>query len=128
MENMAAKLLFCQGVLKPCGGLQAQRDLCFLSHSSNDPDVSSAQLLFCHCQQATDLAQPCRRTPLEHDLTVLNIHRHLKLMGAPLVVWWEGEMMHSLGLGSMRAAGAHVRMREVCAEDKAEHENLSLLH
>lgn len=52
---------------------------------SNDPDVSSAQLLFCHCQQATDLAQPCRRTPLEHDLTVLNIHRHLKLMGAPLV-------------------------------------------
>uniref|UniRef100_A0A8C9EUN1 Thioredoxin domain containing 16 n=1 Tax=Pavo cristatus TaxID=9049 RepID=A0A8C9EUN1_PAVCR len=52
---------------------------------SNEPDVSSAQLLFCHCQQATDLAQPCRRTPLEQDLTVLNIHRHLKLMGAPLV-------------------------------------------
>lgn len=49
-------------------------------------------------------------------------------MGAPLVVWWEGEMMHSLGLGSVRAAGAHVGMREVCAEDKAEHENLSLLH
>ncbi|NXL83533.1 TXD16 protein, partial [Alectura lathami] len=52
---------------------------------STEPDVSSAQLLFCHCQQATDPAQPCRRTPLEQDLTVLNIHRHLKLMGAPLV-------------------------------------------
>ncbi|OXB72824.1 UNVERIFIED_CONTAM: hypothetical protein H355_011348, partial [Colinus virginianus] len=52
---------------------------------STEPDASSAQLLFCHCQKATDLAQPCRRTPLEQDLTVLNIHRHLKLMGAPLV-------------------------------------------
>ncbi|NXC46388.1 TXD16 protein, partial [Penelope pileata] len=52
---------------------------------SNEPDVSSARLLFCHCQQATDLAQPCRRTPLEQELTVLNIHRHLKLMAAPLV-------------------------------------------
>ncbi|XP_042724185.1 thioredoxin domain-containing protein 16 isoform X1 [Lagopus leucura] len=52
---------------------------------SKEPEVSSAQLLFCHCQQAVDLAQPCRRTPLEQDLTVLNIHRHLKLMGAPLV-------------------------------------------
>ncbi|NXK44252.1 TXD16 protein, partial [Chauna torquata] len=52
---------------------------------SNEPDISSARLFFCHCQQATDLAQPCRRTPLEQDLTVLNIHRHLKLMGAPLV-------------------------------------------
>lgn len=31
LENMSAKLLFCQGVLKPCGGLQAQRDLCFLT-------------------------------------------------------------------------------------------------
>lgn len=40
----------------------------------------------------------------------------------------EGEMMHSLGLGSVRAAGADVRMREVCAEDKAEHENLPPLH
>uniref|UniRef100_A0A8C2TH41 Thioredoxin domain containing 16 n=1 Tax=Coturnix japonica TaxID=93934 RepID=A0A8C2TH41_COTJA len=56
-----------------------------LKDAGNEPDVSSAQLLFCHCQQATDLAQPCRRTPLEQDLTVLNIHRHLKLMGAPLV-------------------------------------------
>lgn len=36
--------------------------------------------------------------------------------------------MHSLGLGSVRAAGADVRMREVCAEDKAEHENLPPLH
>ncbi|OXB64071.1 hypothetical protein ASZ78_001691 [Callipepla squamata] len=52
---------------------------------STEPDASSARLLFCHCQKATDLAQPCRRTPLEQDLTVLNIHRHLKLMGAPLV-------------------------------------------
>uniref|UniRef100_A0A669Q1Q6 Thioredoxin domain containing 16 n=1 Tax=Phasianus colchicus TaxID=9054 RepID=A0A669Q1Q6_PHACC len=56
-----------------------------LKDTGKEPDVSSAQLLFCHCQQATDLAQPCRRTPLEQDLTVLNIHRHLKLMGAPLV-------------------------------------------
>ncbi|NWW52040.1 TXD16 protein, partial [Pedionomus torquatus] len=49
------------------------------------PDVSSARLLFCHCQQATDLAQPCRRTAMGQALTMLNIHRHLKLMGAPLV-------------------------------------------
>ncbi|XP_021256701.1 thioredoxin domain-containing protein 16 isoform X3 [Numida meleagris] len=56
-----------------------------LKDAGNQPDVSSARLLFCHCQQATDLAQPCRRTALEQDLTVLNIHRHLKLMGAPLV-------------------------------------------
>ncbi|KFP71873.1 Thioredoxin domain-containing protein 16, partial [Acanthisitta chloris] len=52
---------------------------------SDDPDVSSAWLLFCHCQKATDPAQPCRRTPLGQPLTLLNIHRHLKLMGAPLV-------------------------------------------
>ncbi|XP_010215854.1 PREDICTED: thioredoxin domain-containing protein 16 [Tinamus guttatus] len=52
---------------------------------SDDPDVSSAQLLFCHCQRALELAQPCRRTPMERPLTLLNIHRHLKLMGAPLV-------------------------------------------
>ncbi|NXJ71308.1 TXD16 protein, partial [Rostratula benghalensis] len=51
----------------------------------DDPDVSSARLLFCHCQQATDLAQPCRRTAMGQALTMLNIHRHLKLMGAPLV-------------------------------------------
>ncbi|XP_014792294.1 PREDICTED: thioredoxin domain-containing protein 16 [Calidris pugnax] len=50
-----------------------------------DPDVSSARLLFCHCQRATDLAQPCRRTAMGQALTLLNIHRHLKLMGAPLV-------------------------------------------
>uniref|UniRef100_A0A8B9PBM1 Thioredoxin domain containing 16 n=1 Tax=Apteryx owenii TaxID=8824 RepID=A0A8B9PBM1_APTOW len=53
--------------------------------SNGEPDVSSAQLFFCHCQQAMDLAQPCRRTPMEQALTMLNIHRHLKLMGAPLV-------------------------------------------
>ncbi|XP_068803643.1 thioredoxin domain-containing protein 16 isoform X2 [Struthio camelus] len=52
---------------------------------NDEPDVSSAQLFFCHCQQAMDLAQPCRRTPMEQALTMLNIHRHLKLMGAPLV-------------------------------------------
>ncbi|NXP45154.1 TXD16 protein, partial [Heliornis fulica] len=52
---------------------------------SDEPDVSSARLLFCHCKQATDLAQPCRRTAMEQALTMLNIHRHLKLMGAPLV-------------------------------------------
>ncbi|NXV16072.1 TXD16 protein, partial [Cepphus grylle] len=51
----------------------------------DEPDVSSARLLFCHCQQATDLAQPCRRTAMGQALTMLNIHRHLKLMGAPLV-------------------------------------------
>ncbi|NXX46225.1 TXD16 protein, partial [Tricholaema leucomelas] len=48
-------------------------------------EVSSAQMLFCHCQLVTDLSQPCRRTPMGHSLTLLNIHRHLKLMGAPLV-------------------------------------------
>ncbi|NWV29621.1 TXD16 protein, partial [Origma solitaria] len=53
--------------------------------SHDDPDVSSAQLLFCHCQQATEPSQPCRRTALGQPLTLLNIHRHLKLMGAPLV-------------------------------------------
>ncbi|XP_017594359.1 PREDICTED: thioredoxin domain-containing protein 16 isoform X2 [Corvus brachyrhynchos] len=53
--------------------------------SHDDPDVSSAWLLFCHCQLATDPAQPCRRTALGQPLTLLNIHRHLKLMGAPLV-------------------------------------------
>ncbi|NWR91645.1 TXD16 protein, partial [Furnarius figulus] len=52
---------------------------------NDDPDVSSAWLLFCHCQRATDPAQPCRRTALGQPLTLLNIHRHLKLMGAPLV-------------------------------------------
>ncbi|NXK38384.1 TXD16 protein, partial [Piprites chloris] len=52
---------------------------------SDDPDGSSAWLLFCHCQRATDPAQPCRRTALAQPLTLLNIHRHLKLMGAPLV-------------------------------------------
>ncbi|XP_050192068.1 thioredoxin domain-containing protein 16 isoform X1 [Myiozetetes cayanensis] len=51
----------------------------------DDPDGSSAWLLFCHCQRATDPAQPCRRTALAQPLTLLNIHRHLKLMGAPLV-------------------------------------------
>ncbi|KFO84532.1 Thioredoxin domain-containing protein 16, partial [Buceros rhinoceros silvestris] len=57
-----------------------------LKDTGNDkPDVSSAQLLFCHCQHATDLAQPCRRTAMGQALTLLNIHRHLKLMGAPLV-------------------------------------------
>ncbi|KAM9015845.1 thioredoxin domain-containing protein 16 isoform 1-T5 [Ara ararauna] len=57
-----------------------------LKDSSRDvPDVSSAWLVFCHCQRATDLAQPCRRTAMEQALTMLNIHRHLKLMGTPLV-------------------------------------------
>ncbi|KAM9238842.1 thioredoxin domain-containing protein 16 [Leptosomus discolor] len=57
-----------------------------LKDAGNDePDVSSARLLFCHCQRATDLAQPCRRTAMGQALTLLNIHRHLKLMGAPLV-------------------------------------------
>ncbi|KAF1520580.1 Thioredoxin domain-containing protein 16, partial [Eudyptes sclateri] len=57
-----------------------------LKDTGNDEsDVSSARLLFCHCQQATDLAEPCRRTAMGQTLTMLNIHRHLKLMGAPLV-------------------------------------------
>ncbi|NXW67841.1 TXD16 protein, partial [Hirundo rustica] len=53
--------------------------------SHGDPDVSSARLLFCHCQRATEPGQPCRRTALAQPLSLLNIHRHLKLMGAPLV-------------------------------------------
>ncbi|NWS65892.1 TXD16 protein, partial [Crotophaga sulcirostris] len=57
-----------------------------LKDTGNDePDVSSARLLFSHCQRAMDPAQPCRRTAMEQPLTLLNIHRHLKLMGAPLV-------------------------------------------
>lgn len=88
---------FFQGVLKRHSGCLAQHGFCFLSPSNDEPDVLSARLLFCHCQQATDLAQPCRRTAMEQPLTLLNIHRHLKLMGAPLVVglgkrshqgWW----------------------------------------
>ncbi|XP_071601259.1 thioredoxin domain-containing protein 16 isoform X2 [Heliangelus exortis] len=56
-----------------------------LKATSDGPDVSSAQLMFCHCQQSPELSQPCRRTPMGQPLTLLNIHRHLKLMGAPLV-------------------------------------------
>ncbi|XP_068272727.1 thioredoxin domain-containing protein 16 isoform X2 [Nyctibius grandis] len=56
-----------------------------LKDTGDEPDVSSARLLFCHCQRATDLAQPCKRTAMGQALTLLNIHRHLKLMGAPLV-------------------------------------------
>ncbi|NXS66234.1 TXD16 protein, partial [Pandion haliaetus] len=57
-----------------------------LKDTGNDePDMLSARLLFCHCQRTTDLSQPCRRTAMEQALTMLNIHRHLKLMGAPLV-------------------------------------------
>ncbi|NWU99263.1 TXD16 protein, partial [Upupa epops] len=52
---------------------------------SDEPDVSSARLVFYHCQRAPDLAQPCKRTAMGQALTLLNIHRHLKLMGAPLV-------------------------------------------
>ncbi|NXF85619.1 TXD16 protein, partial [Eubucco bourcierii] len=55
-----------------------------LKDSGND-EMSSAQMLFCHCQLVMDLSQPCRRTPMRDSLTLLNIHRHLKLMGAPLV-------------------------------------------
>ncbi|XP_062433721.1 thioredoxin domain-containing protein 16 [Rhea pennata] len=56
-----------------------------MKEAGNDEPGSSAQLFFCHCQLATDPAQPCRRTPMKQALTMLNIHRHLKLMGAPLV-------------------------------------------
>ncbi|NWV03103.1 TXD16 protein, partial [Ptilonorhynchus violaceus] len=57
-----------------------------LKATSHDaPDISPACLLFCHCQRVTEPAQPCRRTALGQPLTLLNIHRHLKLMGAPLV-------------------------------------------
>ncbi|NWI87253.1 TXD16 protein, partial [Pitta sordida] len=52
---------------------------------NHDPDVSSSWLLFCHCQRVTEPSQPCRRTALAQPLTLLNIHRHLQLMGAPLV-------------------------------------------
>lgn len=91
-------LALCQGIFKPRDGSPAQCGFCFLSPSSDEPDASSARLLFCHCQQATDVAQPCRKTPMEQDLTVLNIHRHLKLMGAPLVVRW-GERNDAPGSG-----------------------------
>ncbi|NWR79525.1 TXD16 protein, partial [Centropus unirufus] len=60
-------------------------EVTLLKDTGDEPDVSSARLLYCHCQRATDLAQPCRKTPMEQALTMLNIHRHLKLMGAPLV-------------------------------------------
>ncbi|XP_034289276.1 thioredoxin domain-containing protein 16 [Pantherophis guttatus] len=53
---------------------------------SEEPEVPSSKLFFCHCKVATDPEQPCLRTLMEEPLTTLSIHKFLKLMGEPLVV------------------------------------------
>ncbi|XP_056667074.1 thioredoxin domain-containing protein 16 isoform X4 [Monodelphis domestica] len=45
----------------------------------------SGSLFFFHCKLVLDLTQKCQKTLLEQPLTVLNIHRFLKLMDAPLL-------------------------------------------
>lgn len=52
---------------------------------SEVPEVPPSTLFFCHCKVATDPAQPCRRTLMEQPLTMLNVHKFLKLMGEPVV-------------------------------------------
>ncbi|XP_070605541.1 thioredoxin domain-containing protein 16 [Erythrolamprus reginae] len=53
---------------------------------SEEPEVPSSKLFFCHCKVTLDTGQPCRRTLMEEPLTTLSIHKFLKLMGEPLVV------------------------------------------
>ncbi|KAL7992800.1 hypothetical protein Chor_017056 [Crotalus horridus] len=53
---------------------------------SEEPEVPSSKLFFCHCKVAMDPKQPCHRTLMEQPLTTLSIHKFLKLMGEPLVV------------------------------------------
>ncbi|XP_072485806.1 thioredoxin domain-containing protein 16 isoform X2 [Notamacropus eugenii] len=48
-------------------------------------DIISGRLFFFHCKLVLDLAQKCQKTVLEQPLTILNIHRFLKLMDAPLL-------------------------------------------
>ncbi|XP_015673267.1 thioredoxin domain-containing protein 16 [Protobothrops mucrosquamatus] len=53
---------------------------------SEEAEVPSSKLFFCHCKVAMDPKQPCHRTLMEQPLTTLSIHKFLKLMGEPLVV------------------------------------------
>ncbi|KAM9066716.1 thioredoxin domain-containing protein 16 isoform 4-T5 [Sarcophilus harrisii] len=48
-------------------------------------DMISGSFFFFHCKLVLDLTQKCQKTLLEQPLTVLNIHRFLKLMDAPLL-------------------------------------------
>ncbi|XP_074146646.1 thioredoxin domain-containing protein 16 isoform X1 [Sminthopsis crassicaudata] len=48
-------------------------------------DMLSGSFFFFHCKLVLDLTQKCQKTLLEQPLTVLNIHRFLKLMDAPLL-------------------------------------------
>ncbi|XP_044520653.1 thioredoxin domain-containing protein 16 [Gracilinanus agilis] len=48
-------------------------------------DMISGSLFFFHCKLVLDLTQKCQKTLLEQPLTILNIHRFLKLMDAPLL-------------------------------------------
>ncbi|XP_027697464.1 thioredoxin domain-containing protein 16 isoform X2 [Vombatus ursinus] len=52
---------------------------------AENSDIISGSLFFFHCKVVLDLTQKCRKTLLEQPLTILNIHRFLKLMDAPLL-------------------------------------------
>ncbi|XP_036607862.1 thioredoxin domain-containing protein 16 isoform X1 [Trichosurus vulpecula] len=52
---------------------------------AENSDIISGRLFFFHCKLVLDLAQKCQKTVLEQPLTILNIHRFLKLMDAPLL-------------------------------------------
>ncbi|XP_043844096.1 thioredoxin domain-containing protein 16 isoform X2 [Dromiciops gliroides] len=52
---------------------------------AENSDVISGSLFFFHCKLVLDLTQKCQKTLLEQPLTILNIHRFLKLMDAPLL-------------------------------------------
>ncbi|XP_042335797.1 thioredoxin domain-containing protein 16 [Sceloporus undulatus] len=58
---------------------------------SEEPDIPSSQLFFCHCKVNADPSQPCQRTRMEQLLTTLNVHKFLKLMGEPLMVEVAGD-------------------------------------
>ncbi|XP_075048987.1 thioredoxin domain-containing protein 16 isoform X2 [Mixophyes fleayi] len=59
--------------------------------SAEDHSLVPGKLVFSHCKSLTSVTQTCRRTALQPPLTTLNIHRFLKLMGAPLVVEASGD-------------------------------------
>ncbi|XP_074069447.1 thioredoxin domain-containing protein 16 isoform X2 [Macrotis lagotis] len=52
---------------------------------AENSDIISGSLFFFHCKLVLDLTQKCRKTLLEQPLTIVNIHRFLKLMDEPLL-------------------------------------------
>ncbi|OCT68364.1 thioredoxin domain-containing protein 16 [Xenopus laevis] len=54
-------------------------------------NVDSAKLFFSHCRRITAHSQKCPRTMMEQEMTIVNIHRFLKLMDAPLVTEISGD-------------------------------------